>query len=88
MVFIAILAVGWVLATAAVYCLLVRRRWLTKFLMLGASAVAGVVAGMTAARALGPIGWPGLPFAAGAIVFTVTAEALLLVWGVQRFGKP
>ena len=86
MLLIGLLSAGWVLATSAVYWLLGRGRWLARSAMLLASALAGVGAAVLLVRAA-PGLWPGLPFAAGAIVFTITAEALLLVWGVRRFGK-
>jgi hypothetical protein len=86
MLLIGVLSVGWVLATSTVYWLLGRGRWLAKSVMLLASALVGAGAGLALARAA-PGLWPGLPFAAGAIVFTITAEALLLVWSVRRFGE-
>lgn len=87
MVVMMAMSVGWVLATALVYWFVARGYWLAKAVMLGTSALAAVGGGFLADRLIGLQSMPCLAVVIGAIVFTATAEALLLVFGMQRFGK-
>ncbi|MCW1381618.1 hypothetical protein OLX02_02160 [Novosphingobium sp. KCTC 2891] len=86
MILLVIVAVGWVLATGAVYCTLVRGQWLLKAAML---AVSGAI-GAAVARLVLYVGSDGtggncaLALCMGAMAFTFAAEAQLLVWGVRR----
>ncbi len=87
MVIVIALSVGWVLATALVYWFVARGYWVAKAVMLIASALAALGGGVAVNWIVGAVPAHGVAFAAGAIVFTFTAEALLLVFGMQRSGK-